>query len=242
MNYKLENAESYTNKTILYIHGWNSKLETMEVLSCCNDKYNLLFIDLPGCGKTNEPKTPLKYEDYLEEITNLTNFLNLKICFIVTHSFGGKLAIGLSEKYDTLQGLFLICPSIIKPRRTIKYYFKIYTYKLCKKLKLLKYFKANRFGSVDYQNASDVMKKTLINILNISLEEKLKNIDLPTILLWAKDDQETKINLAKKAHKLLKNSSLIVIDGPHFAYYFQARYVTKILISFIKGVEKDDNC
>ena len=51
MNYKLENAESYTNKTILYIHGWNSKLETMEVLSCCNDKYNLLFIDYLDVAK-----------------------------------------------------------------------------------------------------------------------------------------------------------------------------------------------
>ena len=98
MNYKLENAESYTNKTILYIHGSNSKLETMEVLSCCNDKYNLLFIDLPGCGKTNEPKTPSKYEDYLEEITNLTlamansgDILDLSELGIVVdkHSTGG---------------------------------------------------------------------------------------------------------------------------------------------------------
>ena len=92
MNYKLENAESYTNKTILYIHGWNSKLETMEVLSCCNDKYNLLFIDLPGCGKTNEPKTPLKYEDYLEEITNLTNFFKFKNLFYSYAFFWRKIS------------------------------------------------------------------------------------------------------------------------------------------------------
>lgn len=241
MNYELLKSQINNKETILFIHGWGSNLENMKVLTCYQEKYNLLFIDLPGCGKTQEPNSPLLYDDYLNLIDDLVKELDIQLTYLVGHSFGGKLSIGLALRHINIKGLFLISPSIIKPKRKLNYYVKVYIYKILKKLNLLNYFNKNLFGSTDYKNASEIMKKTLVNIVNYSLEEKLIDIKQPTILLWAKNDEQTPFYMANIAKTLIKNSEIISLEGSHFAYLYQADYVKKILFSFVKGVDVSAN-
>lgn len=241
MNYVFIKTKKMTQDTILFIHGWGSNLKTMLPLQCLEDKYHLLFIDLPGCGETQEPEQPLQYDDYVNQIVTLTEKMKLNICYLVGHSFGGKLAIGLCKKYSNLLGLFLISPSIIRPKHGFQYYSKVYIYKALKKFRLLKYFSKHSFGSQDYQNATPVMKQTLIQILQVHLEEELKNITLPVLLLWANQDEQTPFYMAKKAKQLLVNSEIVSINGDHFAYFHQANYTTRILEAFVKGVDKNAN-
>lgn len=226
-----------SNKTILYLHGWDSSYKTLLPLKQQTNDYNQLFIDLPGCGYNNKLTKPLKIKDYIAILTEFLKEETQKIQIIVGHSFGGKLAIKMQNIFVNLKGLFLISPAILKKKRTLIYYFKIYKYKLYKKLK----FNTDKFGSDDYKNANKIEKQTLINVVNEDGKKEAKSTIIPTILLWGDKDLATPYYMAIKLNKIIKSSNLIKIKGDHFAFLDVKNNANKILESFIKGVDKNAN-
>ncbi len=224
-----------SNKTILYLHGWNTSYQTMLTLSQKNLDLNELFIDLPGCGKSKEPISSLTISDYVEIILdNLEDKID-NITYIVGHSFGGKLAIKLANHFKNLKGLFLISPSIVKAKRTPVYYFKILKYKLFKKLHL----DTSNMGSNDFKQASDVMKKTLVNVVNEDGIKEIKAIETKTLLVWAKDDKQTPLKMAKTIKRNMKDCKIIEIYGDHFGYLSKINQVNLLLKDFILEVENN---
>ncbi len=224
------------DKTILYLHGWNASYQTLLPLTQNLEEYNELFLDLPGCGKHKDPKEPLMISDYITIIKENFSEQIDKITFIVGHSFGGKLAVKLANHLPNLKGLFLISPSILKGKRSFKYYYKVLKYKFCKKLHL----NTKNMGSEDYKNASLIMKKTLVNIVNEDGRKEIKILHCPTLLIWGNKDMATPIYMAYKIKKTMKNCEVIEIQGDHFAYLNKKNHVKEILTYFIKGVEKND--
>lgn len=95
-------------------------------------------------------------------------------------------------------------------------------------------------GSVDFQNATPVMKKTLVNVVNEDGVEEIKEILLPTLLIWAKEDQATPLKMAYKIKKLMYDCEIIKIEGNHFGYLFKQNNVSIILKNFILEVNKHD--
>lgn len=61
-------------------------------------------------------------------------------------------------------------------------------------------------GSIDYQNASIPMKKTLSKVVGEYLEKDLKKIKHETLIIWGKNDQETPYRDALKLKRKIKNS------------------------------------
>lgn len=225
-----------SEETILYLHGWNASYQTLLCLKQDDLKFNELFFDLPGCGQSKEPTHPLKIDDYIDMICKNCEEQLSKITYIIGHSFGGKLAVKLAKHFPNLKGLFLISPSIVKPTRGLKYYFKVWQYKLFKKLHL----NTSKMGSVDFQNATPVMKKTLVNVVNEDGVEEIKEILLPTLLIWAKEDQATPLKMAYKIKKLMYDCEIIKIEGNHFGYLLKQNNVSIILKNFILEVNKHD--
>ena len=96
----------------------------------------------------------------------------------------------------------------IKPKRSIRYYISVYSYKLGKII--LKPFKglSDRFrknaGSSDYQNASDVMKGILIQAVNFDITPYLKDIETETLLVFGDKDDSTPLYMGKIMEEKLK--------------------------------------
>ena len=94
----------------------------------------------------------------------------------------------------------MLCDSAgIRPKRTLKYYIKVYWYKLIKNIgprppiftqESRERFKKNR-GSEDYRKLSDVMRATFSRIVNEDLKYLLKDIKVPTLLIWGDKDTDT---------------------------------------------------
>ena len=86
---------------LLMLHGFGANhryfLPSVEYLK---KDYDILIPDLPGFGLSDTlKKENVSFEDYVEVITDLYEFLEFKPFNLISHSFGGVLSIILAQKY-----------------------------------------------------------------------------------------------------------------------------------------------
>ena len=220
--------------TILFLHGWGQNKEMMlPLIDELKYKYRCVILDLPGFGNSlfNNAKT---IEKYLEDIREFLAEENIFPKYIVGHSFGGKLAALYYLKYKDLERLVIIASPLLKPKRTIKYYYKIYMHKLKKKLGI----KGNN-GSDDYKNCCSKIKPLFINIVNTHLDKIISKITIPTLLIWGDKDRKVPLNRAKKIKKKLVNSELCVENGGHFAYLDNIHFTRLVIQKFLRRNSSD---
>lgn len=209
---------------ILFLHGWGQNKESMlPLIDTLKNKYKCVLIDMPGFGETifNDAKN---IKEYTESIRNFLEENKLLPKYIVGHSFGGKVAVEYYLQYKDIDKMFVIASPILKPKRTIKYYYKVIKHKLKKVLKI-----TSNEGSIDYKNCPFNMKSFFVNVVNTHYNKMVKTIQIPFILLWGESDKAVPLNKAKKLNKLLMNSELYIMKGGHFAYIENIEF-TKLVI------------
>lgn len=219
------------SKNLLFLHGWGCNLNYMLPLALKIKNANLLIIDLPGFGKNDPLLKSSSLADFIESIDIFLKAKKIVIHGIIGHSFGGKIACLLAAKYS-ISFLCLFSPSIYHKKRTLKYYFLVYSYKLIKKIKFLK-FLLPLFGTQDYKELNDVMKHTMSLIINEDITKQLKQLKMPIFLLFGKKDTITPPYLAKKIKKNCVDCHIELIDGNHFCYLQHIDKVSKIIESLV---------
>lgn len=97
--------------TILFIHGFTGSSEDWSFFKKRTPlKYNSVFIDLIGHGKSSAPKNIKEYneEAQVDQIKFILDALNIKKVIIIGYSMGGRLALSFAAKYQKLiEGLIL---------------------------------------------------------------------------------------------------------------------------------------
>lgn len=239
--------EKYGNKkrSILILPGWGNTKNTFSyIIKFLSRFFTVYIIDLPGFGGSSFPSKDLTIYDYADLINNFITHLNIKNPILIGHSFGGRIIITLCGYYNkNFDKLILIDSAGIKPKKSVYKILKTYLYKFLKKLKFLFPKKKRKqylnkliciFGSTDYKNLNENMRKTFINIVNEDLSYYLKNIKSETLLIWGKKDIDTPLKDGKKMNKLIKNSALIELNGSHFCYLENINLINSILYEFLK--------
>ncbi|MBE0449907.1 MAG: alpha/beta hydrolase [Clostridia bacterium] len=239
-------TRSGNGKTLLFLHGWGANLDSFKVLT--DDlvrSYEVVAIDFPGFGLSDTPQVPWNLTDYTEMTVAFIKHLELKSFIPIGHSFGGRVAIRLTEHIG-FDKLVLISSAGIKPSRKPEYYFKVYGYKAFKylaKLPVLSWIleeplKAyrDRYSSSDYKQASDIMKQVLSKVVNEDLRHLLPKVKASTLLMWGDQDTSTPLNDAKLMESLIPDAGLVVFEGAgHFSYLEQSARFLTILKTFIGG-------
>lgn len=215
-----------TGEFVVFLHGWGSGSEVLIPLAKEFKNNRVLLIDFPPFSCSEEPKEPWHLTDYVNLTYQIFVENNIKTAKIISHSFGGRVAICLAEKYNIVKSLILMSSAGIKMRKSFKTKLKILTYKLQKKLGKI----PQNAGSKDYQKLSPVMKQTFVNIVNENLEETAKKINCKTTLIYGTKDTETPPYMARKLHKLIKGSKLIFVkNAKHFVWLKDIESVKKLL-------------
>ena len=92
INYKFFDNSSKIN--IIYLHGWGQNIEMMmPIAKPFIKKYNVLIIDLPGFGDSEEPKDVWSIYDYAEMVHELVLSNKMNNPILIGHSFGGKISL-----------------------------------------------------------------------------------------------------------------------------------------------------
>ena len=150
------------------------------------------------------------------------------------HSFGGRIAIIYASRNEVEKVVLFGSPCI---RKEVKPSLKLRMLKSLKKIpgiNKLEGFAKNHMGSRDYKNASEIMKKILVNVVNEDLSECAKKINVPTLLILGDRDTEAPVEDAKELEKIIPDAGLIVLpNSTHYAYLENLPQVINILNNFL---------
>lgn len=212
---------------VILMHGWGQNISMMQPISdYLDNKYQVYNIDLPGFGESDEPPFAYTIDNYVLMLKEFIQLNNIVDPIIIGHSFGCRIALKYSVSSTNLKALILTGAAGIIDKKSLSYYFKVYTYKFFKLFKNVWFVKhyvedmMSRSGSSDYQNSSDVMKGVLRNAVNEDLTPILRNIETPTLLVFGSEDDATPLWMGELMNKYIKNSKLVVFQGlSHYAYY-----------------------
>ena len=138
MYYNKDNYAIYYEKhghgdqTIIILPGWGDTRKTFDFLiNKLKNDYTIYIMDYPGFGNTPFPNRNLTMDDYSLLVIDFLSQLNITNPIVIAHSFGGRIAILLSSKYNiSIKNLILIDSAGIKPKVTLKKKFKLKIYKI----------------------------------------------------------------------------------------------------------------
>lgn len=225
------------DKSIVLLHGWGQNIEMMKPVGDRFKKNNrIIIVDLPGFGMSGEPTYIWTLNDYVECVKELLDKLEVKNPILVGHSFGGKISLLYASKYNVEKLILFGSPykQEIKELST-----KTKILKFLKKVPIinkLEGFAKKHIGSTDYRKASDTMRKIMVEHVNLDIEEEVKKIEVPTLLLWGTMDSEVPVERAYELEKLMKDAGVVVYEGcTHYAYLERLEQTIKVLKSFIGG-------
>ena len=242
INYEVEGE----GKPIILLHGWLASLETMMPLQKhLAQNFKVYNVDVIGFGKSDLPDSPLSTNDFGNFLAEFINKLKIENPILIGHSNGGRTIINYAGRnLGKINKIVLIDSAGIKPKRKINYYLKVYTFKAVKnlvkilpnKFENLREKALSKFGSSDYKNSPEVLRKTMNIILNEDQCKIMPNINAPTLLIWGDKDTATPLQDAKKMEKLITNSGIAVLEeAGHFSYLDRLRDCLIILDEFLKN-------
>ncbi len=247
LNYIVEG----NGKDILVLHGWGANINTiLPIVNILKDKFRVHALDLPGFGHSSQPQEPIDSFQYAEIVKEYMDNMKIHKVTLIGHSFGGKLSIILGSKYpDLIEKIVLINSAGLIPKRGPKYYIKVYSFKTLRFLyknlffwlkdeeKLEKFYK--KFGSTDYRDASGVMRRILVTVVNENLFPLLSKIKAPTLLIWGDEDTATPLYMAKIMEKEIEDAGLVVFEGAgHYSYLDEYQKFSVVLRHFLKYNEQ----
>ena len=229
-------------KVILLIPGWGTTIDTymtiIDDVSCYSKVYCL---DMPGCGKTDEPKDAFSVDDYVDFIVSFIVKNKIKRLSLIGHSNGGRIILKMMSRRKLPFEVDKIC--LIASAGLVHTSFKKVILKSFRRIFDNRFFRRffnkkidsfkKKIASTDYLNASPIMRKTLVKIVNEDLRDNLKDINVPVLLLFGEKDTAVPFKDGKIMNKLIKNSGLVKYEGcGHFLFLEQRGRVDLILRSY----------
>lgn len=267
MYFKLANKNkiyyNYLNKEskkppILFIHAFAMNWTCLkgEIKKLKAQGYPLIYLDLPGHGKSDIPKkyNGFLFETIVEEIKELLDFLKIKKIICVGYSMGGIIASEFAIKNPKLVSKLIIINSSDKSPDS---------YKLFKKFKGTHIFKtlynlfSNKKLPLQKKQDLDILKtelhcknltsfffkclfesnfKTVFYFADLIFNTNIKNLNkikCPTLILHSKQDQffskKENITLSKK----IKDSVYKEILGGHDNAIINSEIISDEILKFI---------
>ena len=233
------------SRPVIVMHGWGCTSETVAVLadSCTDSTTTVYNLDLPGFGMSSEPREVWGVDRYTQIIEEFARRKGIVRPVLVGHSFGGRLAIVFASRNDT-DRVILVDAAGIKPRRTMKYYFKVYSFKLARRMAPLIIGRRRgedlinkmrgKAGSSDYRNASPGMRAIMSRVVNEDLKALMPKIKAPTLLIWGTADTATPISDAKTMERLIPDAGLVEYEGAsHYSFLDLPGQTKAVIASFL---------
>ena len=220
---------------IILLHGTGASLHTWDLWAeRLKDKYRVLRITLPGFGLSG-PRSDKKYKikDYVNLLESFVEKIGVEKFYLAGNSLGGSIAWLYTSFYDKkVKKLILInssgfefdeVPFVIRIARNnyLNFLIKKASPKFLIKKSLKEvYFNdnfisksiINRYYKLNLRegNRQAFIERALINFTDHT--SRLKKIKSPTLVLWGKNDEWINVKFAQKFKKMIKNSSVSIMN------------------------------
>jgi len=230
-DYPLESIEhvidGVAGTPVLFLHGWGGNTNTMNSLSQpISSHRKTVSLSMPGFGSSPDPSEEWGSWDYVEAIHQWLNLNGFKKIDIVSHSFGGRVAIGLAHRYPNSVNKMVLIGSagLVLPRssrvwvklliaRTINLFGNLVRGEFNEKLQARK----SKLGSADWIAASPIMRRILGRVIREELSFEMREIKAQTLLLWGINDTAVPVKLGKRMNQLIQHSKFTIL--PNAGHY-----------------------
>ncbi len=232
---------------ILLLHGWGANITLYRsIIDTLKKNRRVIAPDMPGFGKTPEPPAAWCVDDYVDFVLKFIASFDIKKLSVVVHSFGGRVFFKMNARENlpfTIDRAVLIDSAGILPKKTFWQKVSLRCYKLGRAFMSTKVMHflypdavedmRRKRGSSDYNNATPLMRATLVKVVNEDLEPLMGLVKCPTLLIWGDLDTATPIEDARRMERLIADAGLVVCEGAgHFSYAEQPEKVNGALRAF----------
>jgi len=228
---------------ILILPGWRVPADRYRELAKLLSKKGktVKVIDFPGFGTIAAPEKAWNLDNFVDYVKYYISRNKLNPAIIIGHSFGGRVGIRLAATTEgVVRSLILTGTPGLPPVRNMKRIIFYYLSKLIKPLFQLPLLNQIRpisrrvlyrlVGSTDYLFVEGVMKTTFQNIVRDDLVMNMKNIKIPTLMVWGRNDSMVSYRIAMQMKSLIKNSELKIIAnrGHGVLYEFPDEFIHQL--------------
>jgi len=244
---KVNNLKVFTRiegqgSPFLILHGWGASTKSwIKVQHELSKHFSVICPDLPGFGKSDLPDSAWNIDSYLDFIIALTKELGIEKFYLLGHSFGGRIAIKLAEKFsEKLEKLILIDSAGIKPKAP-NWFISL----LNRFMGIFKFMPGYNIGrkayykfiirSTDYLKATGIMKQVFQKVIAEDLIDCLHNIQIKTFIIWGKHDNLTPLKDGQIINQKIADSKLDIVDTGHAPHLIIPKIISQKIIDFIYG-------
>lgn len=242
----IEYSDTGSGIPVLLLHGWGSSNSVYGgIISALKGRCRLVAPNFPGCGGSDTMPEPWTLEDYCNFVIKFTEAVKLENPILIGHSHGGRVVLKITaEKMLDPPKIILLDSAGLIPKKSLKQKIRAKSFKAVKRVLTLPIVKNHsepllekarrHFGSADYNAAPEVLRKTMVSLVNTDLREILPLISCPTLLIWGDCDTATPLSDAEIIKKLIPDSGLCVLEGcGHYSFCEKPYQAHAILNSFI---------
>ena len=242
----IEYTEKGAGIPVLLLHGWNSSFEVYGgIISALCDRCRLVAVNFPGCGGSDTMKEPWALNDYCDFVLKFMKAVDLQNPIMIGHSHGGRVILKMAATGMVSPPKIVLLDSAgLIPKKSAKQKIRAKSFKAIKRVLTLPVIKNHsegllnkarrHYGSADYNAAPEVLRKTMVSLVNTDLRDIISNISCPTLLIWGEKDTDTPLSDAEIIKSLIPDSGLCVIKGAgHYSFCEQPYQTAAILKSFI---------
>ena len=227
--------------TLLFLHGWRSNKEVwrgvvsqLSAVSC-----QLSALDLPGFGGSQVPPDGFTVGDYAHVVEEFIEKMGFKNVILVGHSFGGRVGIKLAASHPQIISKLVLVDSagfamggskkgaMSLGAKIVRPFFKP---KFMQPLRKKIY---QNIGAEDYL-ATPELQRTFVNTVSEDLSEDMKNIAVPTLIIYGQNDTDTPPAFGEKMQALIPNSKFLILNNAgHFSFLDKQQEFISELNNFI---------
>ena len=253
--YKTNTFES-GRPTLVFIHGLSaSSIYWSEYIPVFQDKYNIIFLDLRGHGKSLKYK---KYSDYkisksAEDIFELVKHLGIEKFILVSHSFGTIVATEfLTSHQDMVSGVVLLSPGLSTARGLSGYLMRFVLglagflesiVPIPKTGSHVDFIKFKGTGDWGVKRLWADLSSTTLRVYLYTLRQMyffdkdnfFEKISIPTLIVHGNKDTYFPIRNSIEISSRIKGSEFVIIDdADHIIVLNNVKEVSTAILKFIE--------
>lgn len=221
---------------LLLLHGFASSTYTFHrLLPLLAQHFSVYAIDLPGFGRSEKSKSfRYSFKNYASLVRGCLDYFQLEKVSIVAHSMGGQIALYTAKMVpDKIDKLVLLCSSgyLQRAKKALiccsylpffSQFVKWYIHRKDVKEYLQNVFydhsliTNNHIKEFEMPLRENGFYKALVRLLRYRegdlTSEQLREITVPVLLIWGKEDRVVPVHIGNKLEKDLPNATLVTYN------------------------------
>ncbi len=246
----LEDGDQTAHNLVL-LHGLGGYAERwISLIPHLDKKYHVFAPDIIGYGQSDKPSVDYTLEFFIKFVFDFMEALGIKKTFIIGTSLGGQIAAECAATQSPIiEKIILISPAGImkKSTPTLDAYTMAALYPNKDSVKnayqmmvgprmQVSEISIERFvTNMSRPNAKMVFLSTLLGLKNSpDIFDKLEKINIPTLVIWGKEDKLIPFEYSQQFVSSIKNCEFMPMDGcGHSPYVEDPEKLSDIIIKFL---------